>query len=129
MALFDRCQVFVRGKQLRRVKSTKPSDELTREAFIPQGETRPVGTMVKPGAQYIELDVIPDTTPEVDWREFQRTGAILNVVLQYYGGAVKGPRRQFSMQVAEVHDPEANNQGEVTQTIKLVAIGEGRDIA
>ena len=114
---------------LKRVKNFKPSDELTREPFIPVGSTRPVGSTVKPGAQMIDLENVPDTIEEVDWNGLKASGEVFTFTIQYKAGSVRGRRVQYSVQVAEVTpSPEGDQNGEYTETIKLLVIGKGREL-
>jgi hypothetical protein len=130
--LIDAADLFVGSTfgnvTLTRVKNFKPSDELTREAFIPVGSDRPVGTVKKPGAQFIDLEIMPDTTEEVPWRTLLKTGEEFRFTVQYRGGSKLGPRIQYKVQVAEYNEPDGDQGGDYSHACKLVVIGEGRKL-
>lgn len=128
MALVDRARLWINGKLVENMMSIKRPDELSREPFIPAGEERPVGSTVKPGAQFLEIEEKPNTASLVDWRGHQEAGTVLKAVVQEYAGAVKGDRIQYSIQVAEVNDPDVDNEGKASRTIKGIVIGKGKKL-
>ncbi|MDQ3153630.1 MAG: hypothetical protein M3R63_18590 [Actinomycetota bacterium] len=114
---------------LKRIKSFKPSDELTREPAIFVGSSRPVGSTVKPGAQMIDLENVPDTIEEMPWNDLKASGEQFTFTIQYKAGSTRGRRVQYSVQVAEVTpSPEGDQNGEYTENIKLLVIGKGREL-
>lgn len=125
MAVYDRVRLWIDGKLVENMMSFKPSDELTREPFIPEGESRPVGSSVTPGAEYLEVELKPNTTDVIDWEADKVSGEIRKAVAQYYAGSVRGKRYQWSVQVAESNKPESS-EGKATNTVKLLVIGEGK---
>lgn len=110
----------------RRIKNYKVGDEKTREPFIPVGSDRPVGTTSKPGAQTIDLEVMPEQNPEVPYRKLHASGEVFTITIQERAGAQLGQRIQYQVQVSEVTGPDGDNAGEYTQSVKLIVIGEGR---
>lgn len=127
--LIDSADLFVGSSfgnvTLKRVKNFKPSDELTREGFTPVGSDRPVGTVKKPGAQFIDLELMPDTVEEVPWRTLLKTGEEFRFIIQWRGGGELGARIQYTVQVAEYNEPEGDMGGDYSNACKLIVIGEG----
>jgi hypothetical protein len=117
------------NRLLKRTQSFKPADAATREAVMAVGSQRPVGSMRKPGAQTITLEEKPDTVEEVPWETLQASGALCKLIIQYKGGSLRGPRWQYSVQVASVNQPEGDEGGSYSRTIELLVIGEGKRLS
>jgi hypothetical protein len=126
MGFYDRSRVWIDGTLVDNQQSFKPSDESGREGFTPNGETRPVGSTVKPGAEMLEIELKPNTTSKIDFYALKKSGKVVKVVAQYYAGSTKAEKWQWTAQVAEFNKPESDNEGKVTQTVKFLVIGEGR---
>jgi hypothetical protein len=114
---------------LKQVKNVKPSDELTREAFTPVGFQRPIGTILRPGAQTFELEIQPGTVEEVPYRALMRSGEVIRFTMQYKGAGKLGARIQASCQVSAYSEPDIDQGGDSTHTVTLLVLGEIKRVA
>lgn len=130
MAEIDRADFFFTPggpNALRQVKDCTPSDEATLEPIIPEGSDDVVGAVSKPGAKYYELTCWPNTTPERDYAKYRDNRELCTFTVQYRSGPLKGKRRQSTVRVAEVTDPEGS-AGEYTYKVKLLVIGKIQNV-
>src|SRR5690349_8201048 len=94
--------------RLRRVESSKVSDDAKTEAVTAVGEDDPIGFRDSPGAKTITLSVYEEQgTPEVDYRRLKVSKEVFALTREIVGG------KRFQYPVCRVSkaEPSSDNDG------------------
>lgn len=108
-------------KRIRRMTKADVADESSVEAVPEVGPGEMVGFMDKPGATKITFAMRErkGAKPEIDWHYLKDSKEEVSLTRQIIGGQ----RRQFlPTRVSSISDSD-DDQGEITYTVELVALG------
>lgn len=108
-------------KTLEYCKSSKVADGQSREPKNALGGFgRPVGTVRKPGALTITLDVFAQQgTPEVDWWALQDSGEVFGIFREIVGGR---ETHYPQVQVSKVDEDDDGDNADHMITVELLAL-------